>query len=335
MGSNVPSKERPVMNVTRKLVFATAFIISATLFMSMAARGDTTPAETTADYVRVEGVSSDQLSIDVAIGPPQNCKFIHLVVRDTVVKDRLSQLHKGDRIKVVYSTEANGQNVLKVFCVNTATPGPRAATRFGVLLGSAGICWLLYGLFSGFKPHRLMIGADNRYSNSKFQIALWFAVVITTYIATLWLRVWYAGWDFIGGVNIPQNLLLISGMSVLTFGGAVGITSQKVADARAAGNNDVKNPTNVQPNFLLDLTQDDGVAGQPATRRFDFGDFQMFVITLIAVGTYLVLVFNFLGTIAESKLISLPDVDTTILAAFGLGHGAYLAKKAVGDAGKS
>jgi len=29
----------------------------------------------------------------------------------------------------------------------------------------------------------------------------------------------------------------------------------------------------------------------------------------------------------------LPDVDTTILATFGLGQGAYLTKKAVGEVG--
>jgi hypothetical protein len=28
--------------------------------------------------------------------------------------------------------------------------------------------------------------------------------------------------------------------------------------------------------------------------------------------------------------VTLPDVDTTILSAFGLGQGAYLAKKALG-----
>jgi hypothetical protein len=358
--------------------------------------------------VRVAGVASDGLSLDVEIAPfddcrqvptsPPKCEQIHLVVKDTVVKDRVKQLHAGDRITVVYSTEKkdaekndrgksekndeqkkgaekkddakkdaekadtdktgrengekNGENVLKVFCTDVASGGPEARTRIWVLLVSALLCLLLYSLFTGFQPQRLMIGRDNRYSNSKFQITVWFFVLIATYVATLWLRVWYAGCEFIGGVNIPQNLLLISGMSVLTFGGAKAITTSKVNAAIAAGNTDPKNQANAQPpNFLLDLTHDDGKAAvnaqppvnaQPAVvaqpvvpPQLDFGDFQMLIVTLIAVATYLVLVFHFLGTIETSKVVSLPDVDTTILAAFGLGHGAYLTKKAVGDVGQT
>jgi hypothetical protein len=53
------------------------------------------------------------------------------------------------------------------------------------------------------------------------------------------------------------------------------------------------------------------------------------------VATYIVLIFNFFGHVEYSKLITLPDVDTTILATFGLGQGAYLTKKAVGNVGTS
>ena len=49
----------------------------------------------------------------------------------------------------------------------------------------------------------------------------------------------------------------------------------------------------------------------------------------------IVLIFNFFGTVSYAKVTNLPDVDTTLLAAFGLGQGAYLTKKAVGDVGTS
>jgi hypothetical protein len=68
---------------------------------------------------------------------------------------------------------------------------------------------------------------------------------------------------------------------------------------------------------------------------FDFGDFQMLVVTLLAVTMYLMLIFHFLGSIEFTKALTLPDVDTTVLAAFGLGQGAYLAKKAAGNVGTS
>jgi len=372
-------------------------------------------------HVSVETVANDQLSLDVlALYPSLSdktsnipgaacttqdlmCKRLHLVLTDSVVKDQLKQLHHGDHIEVVYSIDAaKNQNVLKALSVDSVPTG--AGTL--VILGSMLICFLLYCLFSGFKPWQLIIGEDNRYSNSRFQMALWFFVLITTYVATLWLRVWAAGGDFIGGVDIPKNLLLLSGMSALTFGGAKGITANK----DAAPGTPQKTRAD-KPRFFFDLTHNDygppvpaqpeipaqaAVAAQPAVAykaavpaqpegpaqaatatqaavpyksavpaqpeipakaaiparpavpfraavpaqdpgpgQFDFGDFQMLVITLIAVVTYIVLIVNFFGTVRYSKIVSLPDVDTTLLAAFGLGQGAYLTKKAVGNVGTS
>jgi hypothetical protein len=315
-------------------------------------------------HVTVEAAASDQLSLDVLSlndDPIPGtacktkdlvCKRLHLVLTDTVVKDQLKQLHKGDHIQVVYSTDtAKNQNVLKAISVDSV-PG---SARISAMLGSAVICLFLYGIFSGFKPQQTIIGEDNRYSNSRFQMALWFFVLITTYGAMLWLRVWAAGWDFAGGVDIPKNLLLLSGMSALTFGGAKGITASKAAVGQKT--------RALKPNFFLDLTHNDGtpaVAAQPAVPaqpavgnqpaipaqaavaaqpaglpQFDFGDFQMLIITVIAVATYVVLIYNFLGTVEYSKIVSLPDVDTTLLATFGLGQGAYLTKKAVGNVGTS
>lgn len=308
--------------------------------------------EQTWDYVRVTGVASDQLSLDVEVAPFNDCRLaraadssktcqqLHLVAKDSVVKDRLKKLQKGDRIKITFTFGENNQNILTEFCVDAAPPVSIAA-RLLVLFSSGLFCFLLGLFWTRSNPLKLTIGEDERYSNSKFQIALWFFVLMATYISTVCLRVWFAGCDFVGGVNIPQNLLLISGMSVLTYGGAKAITTAKVDDEKSKpnGNQDPKNSDQATPNFLQDLTHNDGQAAvgeKPAIApRLDFGDFQMLVITLIAVATYLVLVFNFLETIETAKTISLPDVDTTILAVFGLGHGAYLTKKAVGDVGQS
>jgi hypothetical protein len=314
---------------------AAVFLLSGS--NAWAATTDSTK-EQTWDYVRVVAVAKDQLSLDVEVAPFNDCKSItpadpkqkcsqlHLIVKDMVVKDRLKELHPGDRIKITFTS---GDNVLTVFCFDFA-PEPEPHTRLWVLALSILVCLLLYYVLSRFKPQTLIVGEDNRYSNSKLQIALWFLVLITTYVATLTFRVWYLGCDFIGGVNIPPNLLLLSGMSVLTFGGAKAITTSKVNTEKAAGIQDPKNAKTATPHLLRDLTQDDTNSG-----RLDFGDLQMLVVTFIAVATYLVLVFHFLGTIETAKAISLPDVDTTLLAAFGLGQGAYLAKKAAGNVGQS
>jgi hypothetical protein len=51
------------------------------------------------------------------------------------------------------------------------------------------------------------------------------------------------------------------------------------------------------------------------------------------VAVHLLTVVGFLGSRELHRALTLPDVDSTVLAAFGLGQGAYLVKKLVGDAG--
>jgi hypothetical protein len=266
------------------------------------------------------------------------------------------------------STDVKTQLVLKAWCVDFETP---STTEILVaLLGSAAVCLALTWLFSpklgGRRdPRQLIISEDNRYSNSRFQMALWFFVLIVTYIAALCLRVWQLDWTFIGGINIPKNLLLLSGLSAITYAGAKGITSKNLAAPEAPGKPTAadRKTRAARPNFFLDLTHNDGAPPVPAQPpvlgpppapgmapvvitpavpaqpqgppQFDFGDFQMVIVTLIAVATYVVLVFNFFGHVEYSKVVSLPDVDTTLLATFGLGQGAYLTKKAVGNVGTS
>jgi len=62
-------------------------------------------------------------------------------------------------------------------------------------------------------------------------------------------------------------------------------------------------------------------------RSFDFGDFQMQVVTLIAVIMYLMATYHFLKQIQFAVSVWLPDVDTTVLSAFAIGQGAYLVEK--------
>jgi hypothetical protein len=310
-------------------------LIVALLLFAVPGRAQA-PAEQTLNNQRVEALAADGTSVDVVSGAQDSYKaYAHLLVSDASLQARVKQLHRGDLMSLTYTLDAQARQQLRLFSLDTASPAPAVRTRVWVLLVCAGVSFLLYYLLSGLHPLGLIVGEDGRYSNSKFQIALWFGVLITTYLAAIWLRVWYAGADFLGGVNIPQNLLLISGMSAFTFAAAKGITTSKVEAAKAKGIADPKNSTSVQPSLLRDLTHNDGAAGDGTQPRLDLGDFQMLVVTLIAVAIYIGLVFNSLGTIEKAASVSLPDVDTTLLAAFGLGHGAYLTKKAVGNVGET
>ena len=150
---------------------------------------------------------------------------------------------------------------------------------------------------------------------------------VTAYIATVFLKAVHSYYALLGNVAIPQNLLLLSGMSALTFAGAKGITTAKVQAAVDAGVVNPK-PYTATPRFLYDLTHND-------KDQLDFGDFQMIIVTLVAVGMYIVMILHFLGSMELRAATSLPDVDTTILASFGLGQGAYLTKKIVGNVGET
>ena len=59
----------------------------------------------------------------------------------------------------------------------------------------------------------------------------------------------------------------------------------------------------------------------------------MLIMTFLAVGMFFVLVFHSPGSLEARSIVCLPDVDNTILAPYGLGHGTYLTKKGAGTAG--
>ena len=170
----------------------------------------------------------------------------------------------------------------------------------------------------------LVIGEDNRYSNSKMQMVVWFWTVICSYLAALFCRWQVGGPALVGGVNIPEHLLMLSGLSALTFAGAKQIATSNADRARGLGV--MAKPTNrYGPRLLPDLINDD------SGHRPDLGDFQMLVVTVLAVTVYLFRITVWLAAVPTDPEVYLPDVDSTILATFGLGQAAYLAKKYVGD----
>jgi hypothetical protein len=240
-----------------------------------------------------------------------------IAVTNPALKATLQHFGEGDLVVLQHSQEAGLQSLSVV--TRELTWGTRIVTLIFTTIGLLLIfLWFLGCKFRSLK--NLIVGRDNRYSNSKTQIVLWFSILIITYIASIVLRSCYGGIDFVGGVTIPQNLLLLSGLSALTFATAKGITEFRISSGKKTS------LEKDDPKFPGDLFQDD-------EGRVDLGDFQMIIITLLAVFVYLAQVLGFLGTIEFHKAVTLPDVDTTILATFGLGQGAYLAKKFVGDAG--
>lgn len=233
-------------------------------------------------------------------------------VTTQVWKDELKNWRKGDRARITCKQEQDGSlslTDLSAVRVDPEEKSPRVALFLG--LAAAGVMWIFLKKF--------LIGEDGFYSNSKVQMAVWFSVLVVGYVALIYIR----GVEY-GSLGIPQNLLLLSGLSVISFGGAKMATSAKVDEAMRSG---VPSPRNTQPetaaNLVRDLVRDN--AG-----RLDLADFQMIVITLLAATVYVGQLSLFVQQVELRHMVSLPDVDNTILSAFGLGQGAYLVKKATG-----
>jgi hypothetical protein len=330
-------------------------------------------------------VSGDVCGLKLTNGTYQcNDTPLGFAVNDSSLKLTLQEFHVGDHLRMTVTPTHELEATRGFWSINVSV-----IRRIMVLALFALVLGAIAMLCTRGAPLGLIVGTDNRYSNSKLQIALWFWVLLTTYLTTCFLRVSYAGWDFLGNISIPENLLALSAFSAVTFGGAKAITTAKAGAAEAnmtalgaapdwqathsyslgeltrpqsgnpngltyrclvAGTSDASAPSWTQasgatlgdgtvtwqaavaktkaekPNFINDLFQND--LGQ-----FDFGDFQMIIVTLVTAILYLLLVFHSLSTIEFRHSLTIPDVDSTLLTVFGLGHGAYLAKKAGGNVG--
>lgn len=274
---------------------------------------------------QIEAVAEDQSSLQITEvapkTPEEDWRSLTFTATDPNVKAEMKGLHPGDLVWVT----ASGGTIQDVEVQKESVSFLRILVT---LLVVAALLWIIAWFAirgTGYGMGRFLVGRDNRYSKSKFQIAIWFWTVIVAYLATLYLRWWAGVPSLIAGIDIPENLLLLSGISALSFGTAKGIAQGKENRAAAAGVQ--AKPPATQPRFPTDLVCDD--SGQP-----DLGDFQMVVITLVAVGVYAVQIFDFLGLLQMTSQVSMPDVDPTLLGIFGISHGAYLTKKAVsGDDG--
>ncbi len=198
-------------------------------------------AEKASPAVRLENARLDAIDSDYANVSLRDCvpsqpdpskivcdgKVYHVKVNDKGLRAQLKQqFHVGDHVRV----DINANNELQDLRGPWSVPsgGLSLTCRFLVLAACALLLLALAAAVTGGSPFKFIVGADHRYSNSKTQLALWFWVVMSTYLATVVFRVWYAGWDFFGAVSIPQNLLVLSGLSAITYGGAKAITTAKV-----------------------------------------------------------------------------------------------------------
>ncbi len=239
----------------------------------------------------------------------------------SAVKNKLGEIAVGDEVTLTVAAGTPARITMLELAVG------KSDNAGLVFLGWLAALLGLAALAAGGNPLEFIIGADRRYSNSKTQLFLWFMVVISAYLTFVVCRVAAGQWNLFGNVMIPENLLVLSGLSALSFAGAKAITTRKVNAAVAAGNASPKVVDSGGPDITTDLFQND-------QNEADIGDFQMILVTLIAIGMFLFSVFHALSGFPLKHLGSLPDVDSTLLSMFGLGQGAYLIKKLASNPGE-
>ena len=114
--------------------------------------------------------------------------------------------------------------------------------------------------------------------------------------------------------EIPKNVLIAMGMSVISAAAAKSITVSYFSTGCIT-----KSVVPSGSSSFGAIFQDD--AGFP-----DFSKVQMIAWTFIAIVTYLIAVGS---KIHQRDYSSLPDIDSALMVLMGLGHGAYLGKKLV------
>jgi hypothetical protein len=181
-------------------------------------------------------------------------------------------------------------------------------------IGALLLAWLLYGLLAGtWNIWKLVTGEDGRASTSKLQWFLWTVIVVFAYV-TIWAARAMDG-NFGPMTEIPQNLLIVMGLSVTTMAAAKGITVSYVKSGRV-----------IKTGADLAARKDTGLG--PAVSSDD-GDpdlskIQMMIWTLVAIVIFLFAVVNQVRIGHQ-----LPDIDASLMVLMGLGQGAYLGKKLV------
>ena len=118
--------------------------------------------------------------------------------------------------------------------------GTAFISGFAILI----VLWFIYSVMSGtWNPWKLVEGQDGKPSTSKLQWFLWTLVVVFAYTAIYAANVWNGKFDVIS--DIPQNLLIVMGLSLTTMAAAKGITVSYAEQNKLPKDKDTSKKANV------------------------------------------------------------------------------------------
>ena len=291
--------------------------------------------------------------------------LITATLYDPTKKDQL-KVAEGDRVeaRILYSDSPDDPPKFESVRPQNLRGRVGGFCLFGLLAVFAFVLSGFASIISAFHGGKLFfIGEDDTTSKSKAQASVWLLLVLSVFLTAFVLRLWHGDWLF-GSIAMPTNLALLAGISGVTFVGAKAIRASKESLALAEKNKNlqalaqkngelktakddlVKAPGNTQLQAKVDaLDAEIKLLGQPTSStgsksntgselsqddrgNLSLGDFQMVMVTLVALFVYLMRTFNFLGGMDLTSSLELPDIDGSIVTLFGISHGTYLANKA-------
>jgi hypothetical protein len=187
---------------------------------------------------------------------------------------------------------------------------------------SAGVLVLVGGILgrlAGRGYLGILIDSRGRYSLTQLQMVLWTVVILSLIFAVYFAR--QVSGDAPGGglgFDIPDELLILMGISLGSGGASVGIKAGKDAHPET-----ISAPT--IPRFRQIFLVEEGEAAEKAV---DIGKFQNFWITLILVTAYLFLAISELREASSpAQVDTLPIFDGSFVTLLGISHAGYLAGK--------
>lgn len=181
------------------------------------------------------------------------------------------------------------------------------------LVGAAAVVFamiIMKVLAGTWNPVVLARGEDGKTSTSKLQFVLWTAVIAFSYVVLLTERIRTN--DLTPLEQMPQNVLIAMGLSVVTLAGAKGITVSYLNSGRLV------NKPRSEESAPGAVVNDSG--------QVDLAKIQMLLWTVIAIVAYL---FDLVDQVQAEEFDALPDIDAALMVLMGLGQGAYLGNKLV------
>lgn len=151
----------------------------------------------------VISIGKDSTTIDVRDDKTAEICQLAIAPGDTSMKAAIAALSTGDKVDFAVKKAPDGAMILAGIQPVVATSVDEWIRALVMLTSLVGLILVSTYLMSGH-PMAILVGQDNRYSNSYFQLGAWFATLVVCYVATILLRLWYLGGAFMGSIGIPR-----------------------------------------------------------------------------------------------------------------------------------